>query len=63
MTLRPLNSERAKADAYLGEITVRRDKYDRMNYWSVAEHFNKHPLRLPQMNNPYTGRRLEPTLF
>ena len=56
ITLDPIQSPKARADAWLGEIHVSGVRYDRMHLWSIAEHFEDRLPRLPPMNNPYTGK-------
>ncbi len=58
ITLDPITSPKAKADAYLGPIHVSGIRYDRMNLWSIADHFDQRRPHLPPMNNPYTGKPL-----
>lgn len=56
MTLDPVSSPQARADAWMGEIHVSGVRYDRMNLWTIHDHFEKRPPPLPPMNNPYTGK-------
>lgn len=58
ITLDPISSPKARADAWLGNIHVSGIKYDRMNLWSIADYFDKRRPPLPPMNNPYTGKPL-----
>ena len=46
-----------------GKALVRGLEYPRMNLWSIAEYFDNRLLQLPPMANPYTGKRIEGTLF
>ncbi|MDE0021395.1 MAG: DNA methyltransferase [Candidatus Poribacteria bacterium] len=45
------------------EVTVRGKKYPRMNLWSIEDHFDDRPMQLPPMADPYTGKRIDETLF
>ena len=56
ITVDPIQSPQARADAWLGDIHVQGVKYDRMNLWSIHDYFDDRPPRLPPMNNPYTGK-------
>lgn len=58
ITLDPITSPKAKADAYLGRIHVSGAPYERMNLWSIADYFDDRRPHLPPMNNPYTGKPL-----
>ncbi len=58
ITLDPISSPQARADAYLGNIHVSGVPYDRMNLWSIADYFDRRRPNLPPMNNPYTGKPL-----
>ncbi|MDE0232661.1 MAG: DNA methyltransferase [bacterium] len=58
ITLDPIRSPKAKADAYLGRIHVSGAPYDRMNLWSIHDYFDQRHPHLPPMNNPYTGKPL-----
>ncbi len=55
ITLDPISSPQARADAWMGEIHISGVRYDRMNLWSIADYFDNRQPHLPPMNNPYTG--------
>ena len=57
ITLLPIKSDAARGGATaLGKINVSGEPYQRMNLWSIAEHFDERRPLLPTMNNPYTGK-------
>lgn len=61
ITLEPVNSSDARMEvANLGNITVSGYKYRRMNLWPVSDFFDNKLPELPLMNNPYTGKSLDP---
>ena len=59
ITLDPISSRQARADAWLGNIHVSGVQYDRMNLWSISDYFDKRYPHLPAMNNPYTGKPMD----
>ncbi len=64
ITMDPVKSRNARSLAAAQEtVTVRGQSYKRINLWSIADYFDNRPCILPPMANPYTGERIEGTLF
>ena len=63
ITLNPVTSRNAQTEILrLGTVTVGTETYPRVQTWSLKAHFEGQRLRLPDMNNPYTGKPLQPAL-
>lgn len=43
-------------------MTVGGVPYPRLQLWSISEHFDERPAVLPLMEDPYTGRPLQPRM-
>ena len=55
--------EARKEIANSGEIHVNGYQYPRMQLWSVGEYFEGRFPNLPLMNDPFTGKPIQLTLF
>ena len=42
--------------AAMGRLEIQASRDPRMQLWSIAEHFDARPPRLPPMFDPYTGK-------
>ena len=60
VTLDPVATAAARREvADRGRVTVGGVPYPRLQPWSIAEHFDGRPARLPLMADPYTGKLMQ----
>ena len=64
VTLDPVNTPASKAEiADTGKISVAGYQYPRMQVWPVAHYFDRKLPNLPVMNDPYSGKPMQPSLL
>ncbi len=64
ITMNEFSSREAiKEAAEHGKIHINGHPYQRMHLWSIEHFFEKRFPNLPLMNDPYTGKPIQPTLF
>ena len=64
ITLEPVTSPSARAEAAaLGDVAIGAGRYPRVQFWSIADHFEGRQPPLPTLADPETGRPMEPSLF
>ena len=64
ITLDPVGSPGAHTEAMQkGKIRYGVSEYPRAQLWSIHDYFNGTQPAIPPMNDPYTGKQIEPSLF
>ena len=60
ISLDKVTSPSAKREAAMaGQFRIGSSTYNRMNLWSIEEHFDLRPLIIPPMMNPWTGKPID----
>jgi len=64
ITLKKVTSPLAKAEVQTaGKLTIGANDFDKVQLWSIEEHFKGNSVKLPPLANPYTGEGMNPSLF